>query len=296
MTRGADGELVTDLGPARVLVTTATVCTACVLPAFLIGATAVQLRDDLGLSASGTGVAVGAFFAAASLASTPLGRLSERHGPVPSLRAAAAITATCQLGLAALARSLPLLLAFLVVGGTANALAQPAANLLLARHLPVRRQGLGFAIKQAAIPTATLLSGLAVPTIALTVGWRWAFVASAALATVSIATVPNARRTSAVRAARRSRDRTDDMPLPVMLWLAVGIALGAASAGTLGAFFVSAGVDAGLPEGTAGLVLATGSALGIVTRLAAGVQADRRGAPAKIPRRICRVCLRSFEA
>ena len=53
--------------------------------------------------------------------------------------------------------------------------------------------------------------------------------------------------------------------------------MGAASAGTLGAFFVSAGVDAGLVEGTAGLVLAAGSALGIVTRLAAGLQADRRG-------------------
>ena len=67
------------------------------------------------------------------------------------------------------------------------------------------------------------------------------------------------------------------MPLPVMMWLALGISLGAASAGTLGAFFVTAGVDAGLAEGTAGLVLAAGSALGIATRLAAGVQADRRG-------------------
>jgi predicted MFS family arabinose efflux permease len=66
------------------------------------------------------------------------------------------------------------------------------------------------------------------------------------------------------------------MPLAVMVWLAAGVGLGAASAGTLGAFFVSAGVDAGLAEGTAGLVLAAGSALGIATRLAAGVQADRR--------------------
>jgi MFS family permease len=277
VSRGADDELVTHARPLRVLVTTATVCTACVIPPFLIGATAVQLRDDLGLSASGTGVAVGAFFAAASLASTPLGRLTERHGPAPSLRAAAVITATCQLGLAGLARSLPVLLAFLAVGGSANALAQPAANLLLARDLPVQRQGLGFAIKQASIPLATLLSGLAVPAIALTVGWRWAFVASAALAIASITTVPAKRRAEAAHATRPSRDGSGDMPMPVMVWLALGIALGAASAGTLGAFFVSAGVDAGLAEGTAGLVLAAGSGLGIATRLAAGVQADRRG-------------------
>ena len=263
--------------PARVLITTATVCTACVIPPFLIGATAVQLRDDLGLSASGTGVAVGAFFAAAGVASAPLGRVTERHGPAPSLRTAAAITAACQLGLAGVARSLPVLLAFLAVGGSANALAQPAANLLLARGLPVRRQGLGFAIKQASIPIATLLSGLAVPALALTVGWRWAFVASAALAIASITTVPGTPRTEAAHATRPSRDRSGDMPMPVMAWLALGIGLGAASAGTLGAFFVSAGVDAGLAEGTAGLVLAAGSGLGIATRLAAGVQADRRG-------------------
>jgi MFS family permease len=268
---------VTQARAARVLVTTATVTTACVLPAFLIGATAVQLGDDLDLSASGTGVAVGAFFAAASLASAPLGRLTERLGSAPALRAAAAISATCQLGLAGLARSLPVLLAFLAVGGSANALAQPAANLLLARDLPLHRQGLGFAIKQAAIPLATLLSGLAVPTIALTVGWRWAFVASAALALASITTVPRTRSTGTPRAPRPSHDRSGDMPLPVMVWLALGIALGAASAGTLGAFFVSAGVDAGLAEGTAGLVLAAGSGLGIATRLAAGVRADRRG-------------------
>ena len=262
---------------ARVLVTTAAVSTACVLPAFLVGAMAVQLRADLGVSASGTGLAVGAFFAAASLASAPLGRLTERRGATRSLRAAAVIAAACQLGLAGLARSLPVLLAFLAVGGSANALAQPAANLLLARDLPVHRQGLGFAIKQAAIPIATLLSGLAVPAIALTVGWRWAFVASAALAIASITTVPRSPSIGTGLVSRPSRDRSGDMPLPVMVWLALGIALGAASAGTLGAFFVSAGVDAGLVEGTAGLVLAAGSALGIVTRLAAGVQADRRG-------------------
>jgi MFS family permease len=130
---------VTQARAARVLVTTAAVSTACVLPAFLVGAMAVQLRADLGVSASGTGVAVGAFFAAASLASAPLGRLTERRGATRSLRAAAVIAAACQLGPAGLARSLPVLLAFLAVGGSANALAQPAANLLLARDLPVHR-------------------------------------------------------------------------------------------------------------------------------------------------------------
>jgi MFS family permease len=260
--------------PRRVLVTAAAVSTVCVLPAFLIGGTAVQLGDDLGLSESGTGLAVGAFFAAAALGSAGLGRGAERLGPAVSLRAAAGLTALCQLGIAGLARSVPPLFVLLAVAGAANALAQPAANLLLARDLPAHRQGLGFAVKQSAIPLATLLAGLAVPAIVLPAGWRWAFVGSAALAVLAIATVP--RVLASERRAAGSTDRSGDMPLAVMVWLASGVGLGAASAGTLGAFFVSAGVEAGLAEGTAGFVLAGGSALGIATRLAAGVQADRR--------------------
>jgi MFS family permease len=257
----------------RALVTAAAVTTVCVLPAFLVGGTAVQLGDDLGLSESGTGLAVGAFFVAAALGSAGLGRWAERLGPGVSLRAAAGLTAVCQLGIAGLARSVAPLLVLLAIAGGANALAQPAANLLLVRDLPAHRQGLGFAVKQAAIPLATLLAGLAVPTVVLTAGWEWAFVGSAGLAFVAMATVPGRL---GQRRAGEPTDRSGDMPLGVMVWLASGVGLGAASAGTLGAFFVSAGVDAGLAEGTAGLLLAGGSALGIATRLAAGVQADRR--------------------
>jgi MFS family permease len=61
-----------------------------------------------------------------------------------------------------------------------------------------------------------------------------------------------------------------------MAVLSLGIALGAAAAGTLGAFLVSAGVEAGLAPGTAGLTLTLGSAVGITVRLLAGLRADRR--------------------
>jgi len=61
-----------------------------------------------------------------------------------------------------------------------------------------------------------------------------------------------------------------------MAVLALGVALGASAAGSLGAFLVSASVDAGMSEGTAGLALTLGSALGIAVRLWAGMRADRR--------------------
>lgn len=261
--------------PATVLAATAAVTTACVLPSFLLGAMAVQVRRDLGFDASGVGLAFAAFFAAAALASAPLGRVTERQGPVRSLRLAALVSGLACLAAAGLADSLATLLVPIAVAGAANALCQPAANLLIARALPIDRQGLAFAVKQSAIPFSTLLAGVAVPAVALTVGWRWGFVGAAALSLVLGALVPSRLPPPVVHPAGAAPD-DGDVPFAVMARLAVGIGFGAAAGGTLGSFLVSASVDAGLSEGGAGWLLTVGSIAGIAVRLAAGVRADRR--------------------
>ena len=249
------------------------------LPAFLTGGVSVQLRADLGFGESGLGLAVGAFFAAAALSSAALGRAAERMGPTASMRVSATCSALALLGVAAGARSFGLLLVFLALGGLANALAQPAANLFIARTVPATRLGMAFAVKQSGIPAATLLGGLAVPTIALTIGWRWAFVAGAVLPIVGGLTIPEAGRASTdspspedgVRARVRVR-----VPMRPLVVLGIGIGFGAAAAGTLGAFLVNAAVAAGIAEGSAGLLVSGGSAVGIAMRLLAGRRADRR--------------------
>lgn len=239
---------------------------------------AVQVRTDLEFSEAGVGVAVGGFFLTASMLSAAMGRWAERVGGGRALRLAALWAATAQLLVAAGAHSLVMLTLVLAFGGAANALGQPAANLVIARALPAHRQGIGFAVKQSAIPFATFLAGLAVPALALTVGWRWAFVAAAALAVVSALLVParpaGLDRVPVARAAGGAPDGR--LPLRIMAVLALGGGLGAGAAGTLGAFLVSAGVDAGLAEGSAGLALSVGSGIGIACRLAAGLLADRR--------------------
>jgi MFS family permease len=260
----------------RVLLATAAATTACVFPPFLLGGMAVQIRADLGFSEAGTGLGVGAFFATASLFSAVMGRWSERVGGDRALRVACLWTAVGQFAIAAGAVSLPVLLALLALAGTANALAQPAANLVISQALPLRRQGLGFAVKQSAIPASTMLAGLAVPAVALTAGWRWAFVGSALISLASAAAVPGAARRSRRPAAETTFEGAGRAPMGTMAVLSLGIALGAAAAGTLGAFLVSAGVEAGLAPGTAGLTLTLGSAVGITVRLLAGLQADRR--------------------
>ena len=266
----------------RVLFATAAATTACVFPPFLLGGMAVQIRADLGFSEAGTGLGVGAFFASAAAFSAVAGRWAERVGGARGLdrglRLAALWSAAVQVAIAGLAGSLPVLLVLMALAGAGNSLAQPAANLVISRALPRHRQGLGFAVKQSAIPASTLLAGLAVPALALTVGWRWAFVGSALLSLVSAAAVPRvAAGGPAGGPGVSTYEGSGRAPMGTMAVLSLGIALGAAAAGTLGAFLVTSGVEAGLAPGAAGLTLTLGSAVGITVRLLAGLQADRRG-------------------
>jgi MFS family permease len=231
------------------------------------------------------------------------------------MRVAALMSGGSGLVIAATAHSFVTLLAPLAVAGAANAVCQPAANLLIARAVPPDRQGLGFAVKQSAVPTATLLAGFAVPALALTLGWRWAYVGAALLALGTIPLVPSGAAALVANAppsappplpeaapavplvedgtgSARSRwrrfrrqhhhdpamalHRKTEVPFSVMTMLTVAIGFSAAAGGTLGSFLVSAAVDAGIGEGSAGYLLTLGSLAGICVRLLAGLQADRR--------------------
>jgi MFS family permease len=248
------------------------VATAGVLPAFLTGGLAVQVRGELDFGAGALGVAVAMFFVTSSLASAVMGRLVERIGAHRGMRLAAIGSAASLLGVALLARSWALLVACLVLGGVANAVSHPATNLSLAREVRAGRQGVSFGIKQAAIPAATLLAGLAVPAIAVTLGWRWAFAGGAALALAVAALVPAG--TPGEAAGHREEVREKDARARPLVLLAVGIGLGSTATTPLGAFIVESSVASGLRVETAGLLLALGSAVNIAVRVAFGHLAD----------------------
>jgi MFS family permease len=264
-------------GSRSAIALAAAVATVAVLPVFLTGALAVQVRADLRFDEAGLGLTVAAFFGAAACTSAIAGRFAERLGPGAAMGGAALLSALSLAAVAVAARSLATLLACLVVGGVSNALAQPATNLFLAQRVRTGRLGLAFGVKQSAIPMSTFLGGAAVPAVALTVGWRWAYVAAAvvaaALALPTLLTPSGARAPRRPRGAGRSHADTALRPLLV---LAVGCGLGAAAAGTLGSFLVSAAVDAGIAEGRAGILAGVCSLAGVATRMSAGALADRR--------------------
>ncbi|MET7948844.1 MFS transporter [Micromonospora sp. NPDC005324] len=245
---------------------------ACVLPVFLLGGLAVQMGTDLGFSPAGLGLAVSVYFGVSALASVPSGRLVERYGPALVARCGILLAAGSMLAVAAFARSYPVLVGLLALSAAANALGQLASNAALAQHVPARRQGLSFGVKQAAIPVSTLLAGVAVPTIALTAGWRWAFVAAAVAALTTLAAVPRqlpglARRAGGSRAGRATAAL-------VVIGAAATLASGAAN--SLGTFLVDSAAARGLSPGLAGLTLTLGSAVCVAARVGAGWLADRR--------------------
>jgi MFS family permease len=243
---------------------------ACSVPVFLVGGLAVQIGDELGFSPAGLGLAVSAYFGASALASVPAGALVERYGPTRIARAGISLAAVSLLTVAAAARSLWSLIAILALGAAANAMGQLASNTSLSRHVPVRRQGLSFGVKQAAIPVSTLLAGAAVPVVALTVGWRWAFVLAAAGAAAALWLVPREGTEH-----KRSEAGGGERATAALVVIGIGATLAAGSANALGTFLVDSAVASGFAPGPAGLALTLGSAVGVAALVVGGWLADR---------------------
>jgi MFS family permease len=255
----------------RAVVGATTTTVASVLPVFLVGGLAVQIGDELHFDPAGLGFVVSAYFAIGAFASVPSGALVERFGPATMSRIGIAISAGALATIAIAVHSYPVLLILLAVAGVGNAIGQLASNASLAVSVPPRRQGLSFGIKQGAIPASTLLSGLAVPAVALTAGWRWAFGIAALFALCALALVPPSGR----KRARQAPDR-GERATGALIVVGLGTLLGASGANALGTFLVDSSVAGGLDPAAAGLALTAGSLVCLAARIFGGWLADRR--------------------
>lgn len=252
------------------------------LPGFLLAASAVQIRDDVGLTLTGLGLLIGVFFGTAALVSPSAGQLAEQVGWAASLRIAGMFAVAALGGMGWLGSSLLTFSCFLVLGGVASALSQIASNLAVARCVRPQRQGFVFGLRHASVPASALLAGLAVPSIALTAGWRWSFGAGAALALLATLSVPRNEHLYTLNAITR-RGPGDEKarpatPLRFLVLLSIAVGLGTGGGDTLGAFIVSYSVDSGLAENSAALLLAVGSLAGLLARVIAGRLIDNRQA------------------
>ena len=249
---------------------------AAVLPSFLLGGLASLVRADLGFDEAQLGLTVGSFYGSSALAAVPGGRLAERLGARRSFVIGIAL-AVCSLGgIALLAQSWMHLIPFLVLAGGSNGVTQSAASLTIARGVRPGRRGVAFGIKHSAVPIASLLAGLAVPLVGLTIGWRWAFGLGGVAALGLLMILPERETVHPATGATPHVPVTfKGRELRSLVVVAAASGCGAVAANSMGAFYVESAVDGGQQLALAGLLLSFGSITGIATRLGLGWMADR---------------------
>jgi MFS family permease len=258
--------------PHRALVGALAVTTAGVLPAYLLGAVAVQLQRDLALGEATLGLLVSLLFITAGLSGVPLGRLVDRIGWPAGVRVASVGSGCALLGVALLGRVAWVIGPLLVLGGLAHAVGAPAANTALARELPASRQGILFGLKQSSSSAALLLGGLAIPSVVALWGWRAAFLTAAAVPLLGWLSAPSDPGSPG---KRRSRSGSVERPSGL---LPVAVAGGAAAATVTATstFLVVSAVAGGVAESAAGTLLAVGAVTSLLSRVGVGWHADQR--------------------
>ncbi|CAG4923887.1 unnamed protein product, partial [Acidithrix sp. C25] len=251
--------------------------TSTVFPVFLTGALAVQVRQSLKFSIGQLGILVAVFFASAAIVSLASGSLAERAGGPTIMRICVSVSSLSMASISLFVHSISTMIVILAIAGMANGANQPAANLFVIHSVNKSRRGFALGVKQAAIPVATLLAGLAVPSVALTIGWRYAYAMGALFALLVVIAIPREPHEGERIIAKVDKATRPKIALAPILMLTLAMAIGAGVANALGAFLVENAVHAHWTPGNAGLLGALGSATSLISRLAGGYFADRRG-------------------
>jgi MFS family permease len=246
------------------------------LPAALAGTLAVEMRRDFPLSPTELGLGVTAYYLGAALYAAPSGWVAERLTGVRVLRVTPLVGALVLASLGLATHAWWQLALLMLPAGIVSAQTATASNLLLARRTPSSRQGTVFGIKQAAVPLATLLAGLALPAVALTLGWRAAYLIAAGFSLALAALVPRPRAPQATARAR-ALPAIDPVRRRRLRLIAVSLGLGVTAASGVNAFLVSGSVRAGMSQAAAGLVVTLAGLTAVAVRITVGVLADRRG-------------------
>ena len=255
-----------------------------------IGALAPDLKLAFGFSRTEIGIVSALVMLGASIASRPMGRLTDRLGPwkvlvlaLGGLALGASVEAAAPSGWVLMAGTLLLGLAYGAVG--------PPTNVAVAGRM---QTGIGFfmSVKQAGMPLGSFLAGLVLPSVAGWLSWRWAFGLTGLVALAVAAFSGPLRHTGSIdRAASAAGAGPDARPgsrpgigrdeaPPRRTWIALGT-FGFLMAGgqwCFLAYLVLYLTDArGFSHTAAGIALALATACSVGGRLLWGWVSDRPG-------------------
>lgn len=292
-----------DALPPRALRVVVAALMISLLPTFLVGALSVPIGEDLEVGTGAIGAAVSAFFVAASSLALLGGRAVDRIGARTGYRIGLLGIATAAGGVGLLAVEGWHLAVGFALGGASLAFVDPSIGRTIAGSVGWRRQGMGFGIKEAAVPTASMVAGFTLPLLGPVVGWQVPFLVVAGLAVGLALLVPGdiesimappahdatltgrraARAERVASRATRRGTRTGDEPPDEPDGDLRGLALLAAASGLAGGvgaavatFVVPTALLLGLGAAAAGALLSGASVASVLIRLGAGWLVDRR--------------------
>jgi MFS family permease len=249
-----------------------------IAPTFLIGALALPLRSDLGLSRAGVGGVLAAFMGVALVAAPVAGRLVDHRGVTPVLRAGLLAVVVGGAWIWSMGGSQARLVAGVMICGAGLGLVDAAANMTVVRRVPHHLQAVSFGVKELGAPAATLVCGVLVVPLAGRFSWRLAFLALALAAVAwTLATRSDGRIGPLPEFGRADAGGPDvSLAWAAVLSLAMGLSLACTTAITT--YGVDFGSGIGLGATVTGRLLAGASVGVVLARLTLAYVVSRREA------------------
>lgn len=235
---------------------------------------APDLIAEFGVSRWQIGALVTAMSLGGAVISPRVGSIADAMGAKRSTTTTIALATAALTGLA-VAPAYWVIVAAALVGGVAQAMANPATNKLISLHIEPGRRGVITGIKQSGVTAASALGGVLLPPVAIFAGWRWAvgvfvLIATAAgLLSLVIPPDPTDHR----------RTATDgDAPLDPYIFrvAAYGFILGGAGTAIFTFLPLYAVESLDLGPASAGLAVAVTGIAGVVGRIMWGRFAEVR--------------------
>ena len=246
-----------------------------------IGALSPDLKAAFGFSRTEIGLVSALVTLGASIASRPMGRLTDRLGPYRVLVASLAAIALGSVIQAVAPVGWVLMIGTLFLGFAYGGIGPPT-NVAVAGRM---QGGIGFfmSVKQAGMPIGSFLAGLVLPSVAGWLSWRWAMGLTGVVAVaIALGSRPLRRVVSIDAGSRRSDGRPagrSEEP-PRRTWIALG-AFGFLMAGGQWCFLsylvLYLHEGRGFSPAAAGAVLAVGTACSVVGRVVWGWLSDLPG-------------------
>ncbi|HXU89139.1 MAG TPA: MFS transporter [Methylomirabilota bacterium] len=239
------------------------------------------LLDALQLSRAQVGLFLPAVYLGGVLMSLPAGWLTDRLGVRLTLGGGLLLIGVLVVAASSM-RTLPTLLGALVVAGFGFSVLNPSTGKAVVEWFPPRGRGLAMGIKQTGLTLGGLTGALALPPMALALGWRDALAAAGGVSIVAGALVLAVYRRPAAPAAATATTwpRLGELsvfmrrPGVIVVFLS-GLALSTAQSSVLAYLTLYAKETFAVSAVSAGQVLAVAQLGGTAARLAWGAASDR---------------------